>query len=241
MGQAISAARSAIKEADEAANVKAKQDLDVLAKALDSQLNEFEAKIDAKFLNPASTEKLEIPGNRALRKVRYSEVKVKDAPSKDISGAVDEFFSIGNSGVDTKSAVLGGFKKIVHSALNAFMGNTEVGQHKEEKYFIYMQHNAVVRLDVMLWRWNFSGKGFSDKCESAYGYIICTSIVDVAALKTSEFVFLISEYAGDDESEVVKYAAKMEKMYDAARRMKLNQARNERRGMVDDEPTDRGD
>ena len=46
---------------------------------------------------------------------------------------------------------------------------------------------------------------------------------------------------GDDESQVVKYAAKMEKIYDAARRMKLNQARNERRGMIDDEPTERVD
>lgn len=74
--------------------------------------------------------------------------------------------------------------------------------------------------DKKLWRWNFSGKGFSDSCESAVGCksfmirdfyptvtgefkaeermvdIVCTSIVDVAALKTSEFVFLISEYAG---------------------------------------------
>jgi hypothetical protein len=30
------------------------------------------------------------------------------------------------------------------------MGNTDVGQHTEDKYFIYMQHNAVVRLDVMV-------------------------------------------------------------------------------------------
>jgi hypothetical protein len=46
MVQAISAARSAIKEGDGAAKAKAKQDL-VLAKARDSQLNEFEAKLDA--------------------------------------------------------------------------------------------------------------------------------------------------------------------------------------------------
>ncbi|KFH43276.1 hypothetical protein ACRE_059790 [Hapsidospora chrysogenum ATCC 11550] len=236
MGQAISAARSAIKEGDEAAKVKAKQDLDVLAKALDSQLNEFEAKLDAKFLNPTSTEKTEIPGNRVLRKLRFANVKVK---GRNISGAVDEFFSIGNTGVDTKGAVLGGFKKIVSGALDAFMGNTDVGQHKVEKYFIYMQHNAVVRLDVM---------GFSDNCETAFGYVVCTSIVDVAVLKTSEFAFLISEYAGldtclttdlagDDEDEVVKYTAKMEKIYDAARRMKLNQGRNERPEIVDHEPT----
>lgn len=47
MGQAISAARASIKAADEEAKDKAKQDLDVLAKALDSQLNEFEARLDS--------------------------------------------------------------------------------------------------------------------------------------------------------------------------------------------------
>ncbi|KAH8723127.1 hypothetical protein GQ44DRAFT_711008 [Phaeosphaeriaceae sp. PMI808] len=189
----------------------------------------------SKFLNPTSTEKIEVPGNRALRKVRYSTVKVKDGPNQDISGAVDSFFSIGNSGVDTTSAVTTGFKKIVSSALDAFMGNTDIGQHTEQKYFVFMQHNAVVRLDVMLWRWNFSGKGFSDSCENALGYVVCTSIVDVAALKTSEFVFLISEYAGDDEAAVVQYTQKMEKVYDAARRMKLNQVRNEKRAAVDED------
>lgn len=30
------------------------------------------------------------------------------------------------------------------------MERTDVGQHKEEKYFIYVMHNAVIRLDVMV-------------------------------------------------------------------------------------------
>lgn len=30
------------------------------------------------------------------------------------------------------------------------MGNTEVGEHEEQKYFVFMQHNAVVRLDVLV-------------------------------------------------------------------------------------------
>jgi hypothetical protein len=32
------------------------------------------------------------------------------------------------------------------------MERTDVGQHKEEKYFIYVMHNAVIRLDVMVCR-----------------------------------------------------------------------------------------
>ncbi|RSL92914.1 hypothetical protein CEP52_013562 [Fusarium oligoseptatum] len=130
-------------------------------------------------------------------------------------------------GLKTEDVVKEGFKKVVTSALRPFMERTEVGQHKEEKYFIYVMHNAVIRLDVILWRWNFTSKGFSNIYESALGYLVCTSVVDVTALKTSEFVFLISGYAGDEEEKVVKYTQRMEKIYDAARRVKLNKALRE--------------
>ncbi|KAL2691896.1 hypothetical protein Neosp_002288 [[Neocosmospora] mangrovei] len=224
MGQSISTVRSSIKIADEEARTKAEQDLDVLNQLCNSSLNEFEAKLDTKFLNPNASQKTDVPGIRALRKTRFHNLIVRDAPNKSIGDAVDDFFKIGTGGSNTEDAVMKGFKKVVTSALGPFMERTDVGQHKEERYFIYVMHNAVVRLDVMLWRWNFAGKGFSDKYESALGYLVCTSVVDVSALKTSEFLFLISEYAGDEEEEVIKYTQKMQQIYDSARRMKLDQA-----------------
>ncbi|KAL6353107.1 hypothetical protein LRP88_13595 [Fusarium phalaenopsidis] len=229
MGQAITRLHSSINLADEEARAKAKQDLDVLNQLCSSSLNEFEAKLDAKFLNSNSTQKVDVPGIRALRKTRYHNLIVKDEPNNSIGDAFDDFFSTGTGCSNTGDAVKEGFKKVVTSALGPFMERTDVGQHQEEKYFIYVMHNAVIRLDVMLWRWNFAGNGFSDKYESALGYLVCTSVVDVSALKTSEFVFLISEYGGDQEEEIIKYTQKMQQIYDAARRMKLNQASRERR------------
>ncbi|RSL58025.1 hypothetical protein CEP54_008004 [Fusarium duplospermum] len=209
MGQAITTVRDSLKLVDEEAKVKATQDLDVLAQLCRSSLDEFEVKLDAKFLNPDTTQKIDVPGIRALRKTRYSSVIVKDAPNKSIGDAVDDFLS---TGAGTGDAVKEGFKKVVTSALRPFMERTEVGQHKEEKYFIYVMHNAVIRLDVMLWRWNFASQGFSDIYENALGDLVCTSVVDVTALKTSEFVFLISEYAGDEEEDVTKYTQRMEEI-----------------------------
>lgn len=46
MGQAISAARKTLTAADDEAREKAKLDLEVLQKAVDSQLNEFESKLN---------------------------------------------------------------------------------------------------------------------------------------------------------------------------------------------------
>ncbi|EEU40923.1 uncharacterized protein NECHADRAFT_76519 [Fusarium vanettenii 77-13-4] len=203
MGQAITTVRSSFKLADKKAREKVEQDLDVLMQLCNSSLNEFEAKLDDKFLNPDTTQKTDVPGIRALRKRRYNNLIVKDAgkPNKSISDAIDDFFKIGTGGSNTEDAVMEGFKKVVTSALGPFTERTDAGQHKEEKYFIYVMHNTVVRLDVMLWRWNFAGKGFSDKYESVLGYLVCTSVVDASALKTSEFLILISEYAG---SQVTK-------------------------------------
>jgi Sec-independent protein translocase protein TatA len=46
MGQALSAFRKILKDADDETSKQAKQEFDVLAKALDSQLKEFENKLD---------------------------------------------------------------------------------------------------------------------------------------------------------------------------------------------------
>lgn len=70
---------------------------------------------------------------------------------------------------------------------------------------------------------------------------MCLSVVDPSKLKTAEFVYLISEYAGklsytqaffeilahnnyegDDEENVNKYIEVMQKMYSTARKMKLS-------------------
>lgn len=82
--------------------------------------------------------------------------------------------------------------------------------------------NSIV---YQLWRWNFSGFGISDKQETVLGcectvvtpklltdYLLmkiidtyCMSIVDISALTTSEFVFLISESACESVCDSRRY------------------------------------
>jgi len=139
-------------------------------------------------------------------------------PSETIGDAIDGFFDIGNDGVKTSDALKKGFKSVVKGALDVFLGNTEAGQKEETKYFVYMHNNAVVRLDIKLFRWNFSGKGFSDTYESVLGYYVCLSVVDVKILKTPEFVYLVSQYASGKEEETTKYIDQMTKLYARARK-----------------------
>ncbi|KAJ6448149.1 hypothetical protein C8R45DRAFT_948142 [Mycena sanguinolenta] len=129
------------------------------------------------------------------------------------------------------------FPDVVTTALNVFLTNTSAGQMEEKKYFIYMHHNAIVRLDVMLWRWKLENHGFSDTTEQVLGYVGYLSVVDIKVLKTSEFVYLLTEYAsaakkeGDGTIDFEKYCAEIGKVYKAARHLKASQ----RREMDDEE------
>jgi hypothetical protein len=71
--------------------------------------------------------------------------------------------------------------------------------------------------------------------------VVCLSVVDPSKLKTAEFVYLISEYAGeyrihqhrkiiltlagDNEQNVVGYINMLAKIYNAARNAKVEQSR----------------
>ncbi|KAI0835401.1 hypothetical protein F5Y06DRAFT_306190 [Hypoxylon sp. FL0890] len=223
MGAAISAIYEEASAADEQERQKARQDLEVLQKAVAYKLNQFEDKLRERFLNPDSVAKTQVPGLRALRISRYSNVGIKGAPEENVSGAIDNYLGTAKTGFSSEASLKDGFKKIVSTAMKDILSTTAAGEHEQEAFFVYVQHNSVIRLDVMLWRWNFTGNGFSDKYENVLGYVICTSIVDVSALKTAEFVYLISEYAGDSEEEVLKYIETMGRIYSYARKLKQSQ------------------
>jgi hypothetical protein len=48
-------------------------------------------------------------------------------------------------------------------------------------------------------------------------------------MSLSNVINVILRIAGDQEEDIIKYTQKMQQIYDAARRMKLNQASRERR------------
>ncbi|KAJ1309330.1 hypothetical protein OPQ81_004991 [Rhizoctonia solani] len=122
-----------------------------------------------------------VPGNRAIRWVREYTVGVSKNPSDAVSGAVDSFFEAAGGRGGAKDNVVNGFKHI--------------------KFFVFVQHNAIIRLDVKLWRYNFSSSGIVANEENVLCYIICSSVVDRSVLTFDEMVYLLSEHAGDGDVE----------------------------------------
>ncbi|KAF4446899.1 hypothetical protein F53441_9530 [Fusarium austroafricanum] len=200
MGQSMSSAREGIfLQGDREATEQALQDMDILHKAMELQLDQFDSQFEEKSLSQPSSTRSEIPFSRSTRKERFTNVQIKDGPKRTISRVIDSLFNHYREEYDR--AVFEGFKEVVENALAPFMHTTDIGQYEEKKYFIFVIRDTLVRIDVMIWRWNFTKKGFSNNIQSATGYVLYTSVVDESVLETSEFVSLISLFSNGGNSK----------------------------------------
>ncbi|KAH6885563.1 hypothetical protein BKA70DRAFT_1236966 [Coprinopsis sp. MPI-PUGE-AT-0042] len=234
MGAAISAFRDGLHELDDKEKARTKEQLDFLVKAANSKLDKYQNDLDDMFTDPATVEKRMVPGIRALRWERGYRVSVSEEAGEGLNDVVDGFFGMIKEGTSEKTdaeqkkdAVVGGFKKIVGGALKTILGNRNAGEQEEQKFFIFMKQNAVIRIDVKIWRYNFSGQGIMANTENVFCYIFCTSVVDSAKLKMDEFSYLLSEYAGDDG--VQAYVEKLIEVWTSIAKMQkfINQTRLE--------------
>ncbi|KAG9094450.1 hypothetical protein FS749_012455 [Ceratobasidium sp. UAMH 11750] len=202
MGTAVSAFRETLKKSDQTNKQDVEEQLKFLVSAANDRLDKYQAELENGFSDKASIQRRSIPGNRALRWVREYTVRVDEHAADGIGAAVDSFFKAGEKGNGNAGQdVLTGFKNIIQTGLNAFLGNNQAGEHEEQKFFVFVQHNAIIRIDVKLWRYNFTGTGVMADSENVLCYIFCTSVVDRSALTLDELTFLLSEHAGDDKVE----------------------------------------
>ncbi|KAL9935617.1 hypothetical protein V8E36_005194 [Tilletia maclaganii] len=111
------------------------------------------------------------------------------------------FFNVGKAD-GTKTTVGDGFHKLVSGAMTAILGESEAGEHEMRKFFVYFQHNAIVRIDLRAWRYNIAVKGFFEKAENAFAYIACLSVVDTDKVTADELAYLTTEFAGDDDGSL---------------------------------------
>ncbi|KAJ7015895.1 hypothetical protein C8F04DRAFT_1170693 [Mycena alexandri] len=226
MGSAISAVREQAQAGDESAKKKMKEQLDFLVKAVDAKLDGYQGELDAGFSDPSSIQKRQVPGIRAMRWSREYRVDVSKNANDQIGAAVDSFFGAAEEGADVRKSVISGFKSVVKAGLDVFLGNGEAGEQEDQKFFVFMQHNALVRIDIKMWRYNFSGKGVMSEHENVFGSVMCLSVVDHMALKLDEMVFLLSEYAGDDTTAVELYVDKLVSLWRKVMYIPTNEDRN---------------
>ncbi|KAI9743495.1 MAG: hypothetical protein M1818_002808 [Claussenomyces sp. TS43310] len=209
MGNVVSDMVKQIDRADEKERV-AKEQLELMMKLADARLDTFEGKLKNMFLDKESAAKTSVPGKRALRFERSVRVDTGSAGAPGVEQAVDAFFGAAQTGTQ---GVLDGFKAVVKTGLKAILGDTSAGESYDEKFFVCIKHNAIVRVDMYTYRYNFSNEGVISTHKNVLAYILCISVVDHADVTVDEIIYLASEFAGDGPDQYGAYLAQLIKTW----------------------------
>lgn len=194
MGSLVTAARK-LAGVDGQQEVKAR--MEILLVAAKAKLQAYRAEINEQFINPASVDRIQIPGIRAIRFIEQYHVASSSSFSTQVSDhlqhAIEAFFSIGGKGQDTKDAVQKGIKELIATGLSGFIGSTEAGETEDRIYVVVPENNTFVRADIYAWKYQMTDKALGENSDTATAYVLCKSVIDHTKLKLDELIYLVSE------------------------------------------------
>ncbi|KAI9784245.1 MAG: hypothetical protein M1816_000917 [Peltula sp. TS41687] len=193
MGAAASAIANTLNHSD-ADEAKVKEQLELMMKLADARLDTFEGELNRMFLDHESAMKTSVPGKRALRFERHVQVDTETTPGEGVGKAVEAFFGAGETG---SKGVLEGFKNVVKTGLSTILGDTSAGESYDKKFFVCVKHNAIIRVDMYTYKYNFGTQGVVSTHKNILAYILCISVVDHRDVTVDELIYLASEFAGD--------------------------------------------
>ncbi len=182
--------------ADEKAE-QAKERLELLKNAAKAHLQIAEDKLSEELSgNTGGVYKLFIVPATVLGFEQGYTVSSTETIDDGLNSAIDQFFS-----GDTKD----GFKTIVKSGLSTLFADTSTGETIKDYYFVAMEHNAFIRVDVSVWKYYFEQKSIQDQVQQAFCYTFCKSIIDHSRVGADTLIYLTSSYMGDDLSKIQPY------------------------------------
>ncbi|MBL7821216.1 MAG: hypothetical protein JNL65_11425 [Saprospiraceae bacterium] len=192
--------------ADEKA-AQAKERLELLKNSAQAHLQLAENKISEALLgNSGGISKLFIVPDTVLGFQQGYTVSSSETIDAGLDTAIDQFFS-GN----TKD----GFKTVVKSGLSALFADTTTGETLKDYYFVAMEHNSFIRVDVSIWKFYFSQKSIQDTVQQAFCYTFCKSIIDHKKVSLDTIIYLVSSYIGDDLTKIQSYLDAIKSLYAA--------------------------
>ena len=190
------------------AELKQKENLEFLKNAASAHLEIAQAKIAASLKGEGEgIEQLYIVPDSVMKAEYGYNVSSKEGMNEGLKSAIDLFFK------GSKEDVKNGFQTLVQSALSALFADTTAGEQTKKLYFVTMEHNVFVRVDLYIWKYYFSQKGLTDKVQQAFCYTFVKSVVDHTKVSEDTMIYLVSQYMGDDIGKVKAFITEMNTLY----------------------------
>ena len=146
------------------------------------------ASSSAKMQNDAIEDKT-LPIVAVIDKSEKYKVHVRTAPSDDVSDGINDLLS---------GDFLGGLKSLIGVALNEFLGNASAGETEKNNFHVIYANNSLLRLDYMMYKYEFSSKGLKDNYENAFCYYLQVGVLDLEKVNSQILLYELTRAIGED-------------------------------------------
>lgn len=175
-----------------------KEMLEIMGKAARLKIENYKKEMETKFYEEAEKkERFSIIG-RPIQYAAQYRVDARSGLSEEIEEAIKGLFHF------DRHSLCGALQTMVIAALSDIFGTVQAGEQELEEFFIVPYFNAILRVDIRAWRYNFSAQGVVGTVQNAFSYIVSKSIINYDLLTEGELVYFVTEGLRDAPLSVVK-------------------------------------
>ena len=154
-----------------------KEQLAMLEKMAQAQLA---SKVDT-ILHGSSNDE-EIHKGKVVAKHQQIYVNAS-AKSDAVDNAVKEFFT---------GDLLKGAKDLILGGVNELLGNFSAGENESEDMLILWENNALLRIDVYYWKWNFSSNQILKVAQNVFAVYCVKRVINPSEIEPNVLIWAIT-------------------------------------------------
>ena len=197
MGAAVSAIRNQLDNSDEEDKAM-QQRLNVLEKMVNYHLDT--AKVSMLGGERGDQEIHTGTVVEFRKQVNISLSKGGSSKENSLEGMIKDFFG---------GQIMSGVEKLLLGGVETILGNATMGEHEDTSMFIVWSNNALLRLDLYLYRWNFSSDEIIKDVEGVTGVLAMTRVINLTKTDPQVLTWAIStqaQFAGEDANGLIDQA-----------------------------------
>lgn len=180
MGNSIEAKKQEQEEND----AKAKEMLNTMNNLMTQKCAATSAQFkDAAVADPT------LPIVAVVDKTEKYMLNVKSVANDDVTSGLGEVLS---------GQFITGLGDMISGSIQVFLGDTSEGQSEETDFHVVYANNSLLRVDYLMYKYNFSSQGILSKYENAFCYVMQIGVLDLEKVNPQILLYEMTKTIGQD-------------------------------------------
>lgn len=147
------------------------------------------AAISAQFKDAAVADPT-LPIVAVVDKTEKYMLQIKQVANEDVTNGLNEVLS---------GSFMQGLKDSITGAMNVFLGDESEGESQETDFHVVYANNSLLRVDYLMYKYNFSSKGILHKFENAFCYVMQIGVLDLEKVNSQVLLYEMTKSIGNGD------------------------------------------